>query len=425
MCVVGLARDAEPAAERLHAVVVPDADVLQQRRVVNARELVRFELENYSVALPHHKRVLGFELWTDDLPRTTTRKLKRFEIERRLRRQQADERARTGAAGPSAEDAAWAAEPAVEAVLRVVREAARDAPLRRDANLELDLGLDSMERVELLTLLQQRLGTTLDEEAAQQIVTLADLARAFASAGRAAPVVAGGDAWEQVLGAAPPADEYLAELDHPKPATAFVMWSALRVVAGLARLLLGFRVHGREHLPAVGPCLVCPNHESYLDGFLLCAALPSRTLRRIFFVGASEYFTTPLMRRLARAWNIVPVDPDANLVRAMQVGAYGLRRGKILILFPEGERSIDGEVKTFRKGATILATRLGVPVVPAAFGGLFDVWPRSRPFNWRALLPSSNTSTVSPGPARTRSTAMSYLASAPPCGCRRSTSISL
>jgi long-chain acyl-CoA synthetase len=282
----------------------------------------------------------------------------------------------------------------VEAVLRVVREAAPDAPLRRDANLELDLGLDSMERVELLTLLQQRLGTTLDEEVAQRIVTLADLASAFASARRAEAGASTGDAWEQVLGAAPPADEYLAELDHPKPVTAFVMWSALRVVAGLARLLLGFHVKGREHLPAAGPYLLCPNHESYLDGFLLGCALPFRTLRGIFFVGASEYFTTPLMRRLARAWNIVPVDPDANLVRAMQVGAYGLRRGGILVLFPEGERSIDGDVKTFRKGATILATRLKVPVVPAAFEGAFEVWPRSRPFNWRALLPWRGTRTT-------------------------------
>ena len=92
---------------------------------------------------------------------------------------------------------------------------------------------------------------------------------------------------------------------------------------------------------------------------------------------------------MARKLNIVPVDADANLVRAMQAGAYGLRKGKTLVLFPEGERSIDGEPTRFKRGATILASRLGVPIVPAAFDGLFDVWPRSRPLNWRALLPWS------------------------------------
>ena len=53
--------------------------------------------------------------------------------------------------------------------------------------------------------------------------------------------------------------------------------------------------------------------------------------------------------------NVVPVDPDTNLVRAMQAGAFGLRHGKILVLFPEGERSPDGTPRTFKKGAAILS----------------------------------------------------------------------
>jgi hypothetical protein len=59
----------------------------------------------------------------------------------------------------------------------------------------------------------------------------------------------------------------------------------------------------------------------------------------------------------------------------------------VLVLFPEGERSIDGTVKTFKKGAAILAHHVGVPIVPVAIDGLFDVWPRTRPVNWRILRP--------------------------------------
>ena len=71
----------------------------------------------------------------------------------------------------------------------------------------------------------------------------------------------------------------------------------------------------------------------------------------------------------------------------MKAGAYGLRHDKVLILFPEGERSIDGSVKTFKKGAAILSLHLGAPIVPIAMDGVFDVWPRNRPLRWRALLP--------------------------------------
>ena len=74
------------------------------------------------------------------------------------------------------------------------------------------------------------------------------------------------------------------------------------------------RVSGLEHLPKHGPFLICPNHLAYLDPFYLAAVLPMRTLRQLFFVGASEYFETPVKRRFARAFNLIPVDPDANLV---------------------------------------------------------------------------------------------------------------
>jgi 1-acyl-sn-glycerol-3-phosphate acyltransferase len=93
------------------------------------------------------------------------------------------------------------------------------------------------------------------------------------------------------------------------------------------------------------------------------------------------------MAWLAKLANIVPVDPDANLVNAMQAGAGGLRLGHVLILFPEGERTIDGTIKRFRKGAAILASNMHVPIVPVAIDGLFEVWPRGRDLQWRALAP--------------------------------------
>jgi long-chain acyl-CoA synthetase len=117
--------------------------------------------------------------------------------------------------------------------------------------------------------------------------------------------------------------------------------------------------------------------------------LPYRAFRELFFVGAAEYFDTPLTAWLARQVNIVPVDPDANLLPAMQAGAFGLKAGKVLVLFPEGERSIDGSVKKFKKGAAILSHHLQVPVLPVALDGMFEIWGRSRPLNWRALLPWS------------------------------------
>ncbi|HKV79480.1 MAG TPA: lysophospholipid acyltransferase family protein, partial [Candidatus Sulfotelmatobacter sp.] len=99
-----------------------------------------------------------------------------------------------------------------------------------------------------------------------------------------------------------------------------------------------------------------------------------------FAVGTSEIFGEGFMRRLARSLNVVVVDPDANLVSAMRAGAFGLRNGKVLILYPEGERSIDGTPRIFKKGAAILSTHLQVPIVPIAIEGFYEAWPRNQPF---------------------------------------------
>ena len=95
------------------------------------------------------------------------------------------------------------------------------------------------------------------------------------------------------------------------------------------------------------------------------------------------YFTNPLTVRLARLINVVPIDPDTQLLRAMRAGAAGLRAGKILNIYPEGQRSFDGGLQEFKKGAAILASELNLPIVPVAIDGAYRIWPRK---SWRFRL---------------------------------------
>ncbi|HEX9759348.1 MAG TPA: AMP-binding protein [Candidatus Acidoferrales bacterium] len=400
ICVLGRARTGEPSAERLHAVVVPDQDVIRERKVLNMREVLRFDMESLSAQLPGYKRVLGFDVWTDELPRTTTRKLKRFEIERRLaERAQAVEaesrREQTGA------DSEWLADPYVSRALEVIRESAKQKEaVHPDANIELELGLDSMERVELLTHLEEIFGVDVPDEVAQRIYTVRELVEALRPTGAAAASrgETKGDTWSRLLAEADESDPALSSLLHRRSLLSAVIFLKLKFLYALAWVFLGLRVQGRNHLPASGPCLLCPNHQSHLDAFLLVSTLPYHVLRNIFFVGASEYFQTPFRAWLARQIHLVPVDPDTKLVRAMQAGAFGLRNGKVLILFPEGERSIDGDVKKFKKGAPILSLHLKAPIVPVALNGVHEIMPRGRGFQWRALVPGGPRPLIRFGP---------------------------
>ena len=124
------------------------------------------------------------------------------------------------------------------------------------------------------------------------------------------------------------------------------------------------------------PFLICPNHQSFLDPFVVVSTFDSETLKHSFAVGATDFFQSSFMHSIARLLNTIPIDPDAQLMKAMKAGAVGLKHGKILNIFPEGERGFDGELSTFKKGAAILATELEMPIVPVALDGLYKVWGR-------------------------------------------------
>ncbi len=395
LCVLGLSRPGEPVGERLHAVIVPDEDALRARGVVNVQQLIRFEVESRSVHLPPHKRILTYDIWMEPLPRTTTGKLRRPQIEKRLREQAVAAKAATDDAAPlSDEETQWLATAAHAEAVALMAARLNRATLRPDANLDLDLSLDSMERVELLTAVERRFGRRVTPETRATIFTVRQLVDAVMSS----EVISGSATREmtsELISATPwdtalrePIDPALEPHLRPTPwLRAAVFFLIVRTFTVLLLLITRGRVSGREHVPRRGPALLCPNHQSYLDAFLLAGSVPFGVLRQMFAVGAAEYYQTPFMRWFARMTNVIPVDADANLEQAMRAGAAGLRQGRILMIFPEGERSIDGDLKIFKKGAAILSAHCDAPIVPIAMDGLFELWPRSRTLQWRRLLP--------------------------------------
>ena len=186
-------------------------------------------------------------------------------------------------------------------------------------------------------------------------------------------------AWDSILNTDPTDPEVLA-VALRKPIAERWWFLFGRLVNLFTRDRFGLTVTGIEKLPAHGPFIISPNHQSLIDPPVLVSTLPYSILRDAFYVGTSEIFGNGILRLLARSLKLIPVDPDANLGPAMRAGAYGLRHGKILILYPEGERSIDGAPKVFKKGAAILATHLKVPICPVAMDGFFDAWPRGKGF---------------------------------------------
>jgi len=395
MAVMGLEGKPGEGGDRLHAVIVPNFDVLRQRKIVNAKEVIRFDIEGLSPQIASTKRINSYEIWQDDLPRTTTRKIKRFEVEKRVKANQAKQVSGDSdlpAEKPlTADEIAWLDQPDVQRGLAIVREASRSAPatLRPTLNLELDLGLDSMQRVELLSRLEEELGGNIEESQLTEIYTVRDLldavlqSAASGAGGAGTRVTFAG--WKAIL-AEDPDDPDVLRLAHPNRITDAFWYLVSRLGQVFALDRFHLEVSGIEKLPRSGAFILSSNHQSYLDPLIMASTLPADIFLRAFAVGTSDIFGKGFMRRLARSIKVVVVDPDAHLVPAMRAGAFGLRHGMALVLYPEGERSIDGMPRIFKKGAAILSIHLQVPIVPIAIEGFYEAWPRNKPFHGFAPL---------------------------------------
>jgi long-chain acyl-CoA synthetase len=370
LCVMGVT---EPEGERLHAVVVPEMEEFRRRGQSTIAENIQFDLENLSKQLPSYYRILSFSIRHEPLPRTVTRKLQRFEIQRQ------EGQHKTAASHREAiTEHERFKEGAGAVVAQLVRKAKPDVgPLDVSMNLELDLGFDSLARVELLGLAEARLGVRIDEEKAARIYTLGELLDELAAA---SPESGRGSNWKEILSVAPGDPLHEHEVLEP---SAFTLWSSyltIKLARAFFRFFLPLRHVGLEMLPRQAPFILCPNHQSFLDGPLLIGGLPKWVIDRIFILGYTDYFEGPVMGFFGKLSRIVAVDATVNLIQALQLGSLGLRNGKVLLVFPEGTRTIDGRVAEFKKGAAIIACELGVPVVPVGLKGAFQMWPRGGSF---------------------------------------------
>jgi long-chain acyl-CoA synthetase len=366
--------------EGLLALVLPDLDSFRAEGMTNVFETIRWDMENIGRNLPAYKRPTGLVIVKEGFPRTRLGKIQRHLVAQRFR----DERAQAAGvpeAPPSDADVALLEDEVGRRVLEYLREAVKKPVVRFDDNLELDLGMDSLARLEMLVALEEMFGVEIPDEAAAECFTVAEVVEHL-QALRGTPLGAAAAArrpgWGKILTGSAPAEVQAMVEASSRPSASVVTAVTRAICAAVFRTAYRLRVQGLRHVPAHGPVILVSNHCSYFDAFLLAASLPLRICQQIFYMGFEWFFRQPILAWWGRGVRVIPVDMDTYLMRALQASALVLKQGKILCVFPEGERSVDGRVRPFLKGVGILARELKVPVLPAHISGAFETWPRGQ-----------------------------------------------
>lgn len=154
----------------------------------------------------------------------------------------------------------------------------------------------------------------------------------------------------------------------------FIGWSLFLIIF---RVYLGFTVVGRENVPKKGPFILVSNHTSYLDPILLGTSL----YRSLYYMARDTLFKRSCSGWIMRNLHAFPVRRGKGDLGAIKESLRILSEGKPLVIFPEGTRAKDENLRNAKPGVGFIVARAAVPVVPAYVGGSFSALPRG----WKTL----------------------------------------
>ncbi len=363
ICVLGIPYE-DGSDTAIHAVIVPTA----------SDEATKTEIQHHLQArakqLPSYQQFHKSHFWDDPLPKTADGSVDRQSLRRSLEahiKNMADLQGDSTADVDSAEPRSDIPEEILTTLARLARMPAHQ--IQPESRLDTDLGLDSLTRLDLLLVLESRLGETIPDALLANLETVGDVVRLIETF---------------------PTDIARTEderREDGKPDLRQVpRWYARAfrtVITGIYRNYFSLKCYGLEHIPKGKPYIIMPNHTSHLDTLTVITALGTKAYQLWVLAARDYWFATRFQGWFARTClNALPIEREGNFTEFLQdlrVANEVMAQNNGLLIFPEGTRSLDGKLQPFKPGVlSLLIYSPNVPVIPAYIEGTYHALPKGQ-----------------------------------------------
>jgi long-chain acyl-CoA synthetase len=383
ICVIGQPNP-NGIGESVHAVIVPDMDAARDLDPSSLERMIREAAAEIGARIPSHQRVQTLHFWTTELPKTSTLKAKRNVIRARLLEGESVAEDSAAATRPrAAERADDDLSPSERLVRQVLARLTHksESVIRRDGNLLLDLGVDSLMKLQVVAELESHFDVELPDETASAIARVGDL---YALVRQRAPARGrdrAAESWRKRLHRGEPAPDYAV---NGRNGAASVLlparWAARGGISLFFRSYVRVRAEGLENIPASGPFIIAPNHTSHLDSASVLTAIGDR--RRVWVAGAEDYFFNTRLKSLVfgALLDTIPFDRQAEGIHGLRRCLEVLERGDGVLFFPEGTRSLTGRLQPFKMGVAVMSVDGGAPVIPTRIENAYDLFRKGQRF---------------------------------------------
>ncbi len=351
--------------DAIHAAILPNFRKLTDEGVLNLDEWFRWEIiDKYNAAAASYKKIQKYFLIREELPRTRLGKIQRFKLA--MMDSMDSARGKKPVAHPEYEE---------YQVIRQFLMEQKQTEIYPDDHLEIDLGLDSLDKISFQTFLQSTFGVEIGDDTLLHHPTVEKIANFMKEKKQKITVEA--VRWAEIF-------REKVDIHLPKS------WFTQNLFKNTSRFAFRFyfrlRGEGVENIPD-GPCILAPNHQSFFDGLFVSAFIRNKIMKRTYFYAKEKHIRAPWLKALASRNNVIIMDLNKDLKESLQKLAEILRKGKNIIIFPEGTRSRDGKIGSFKKAFAILSRELNVPIVPVSIKGAFEALPKGKilPRPWKKI----------------------------------------
>ncbi len=341
-----------PADDQLRAVIYSALSEVNTHSA-EAEEAIRGHIANYNKSASPHKRITGITISHAELPKTLLGKIRRYQLAEFAEQQQRQTESVEEYLSDEFDH------------LSTYLEAEKNRSISLKDHFDIDIGLDSLDKVMLISYIENAFGITLNESTLNRYTTVGELARHIQKYKEQELVQTIN--WRDIF-------QNTNNIRLPKT------WITHRLLQFIWRLFFSFyfrmNIQGLENIrPA--PAIYVSNQQSGLDEFFVSAYLPPREYGRTFYFAKEKHFSSRWKKFLADHHNTILVNTNHDLRQAIRKLAACLRRGNNILIFPEGTRSIDGSINEFKKTFAILSCELNVPIIPVAIQGSINALPKS------------------------------------------------
>lgn len=344
--------------KQLFALIYPDFEKVKKRKIIRLNNEIKwYAVELYNIKAPYDQKIKGYQIVQSSLPKDNQGKVKRSELKKFMTEQISYCQNREN----EPKDDVYQS---IKSFLSLHTE----MPITPSSHLELDLHLDSLNYIELLTFIEKSFGVHIDEAQFSQMLIMDELCDYVKQ--KKIKIDISDINWKTII------NEDIS-FDLTYSSIPIMIYKTL--FFPLYKLYFSLKVSGYENIPDQ-PCIIAPTHQSMLDGFILAAALPYDILKKTFFLAFQVVFDTKVMRLFMKNTQSIMIDVNNDLKASIQKSTLPLKNRKNLVIFPEGARTRDRELLEFKKFFAILSIELDIPVVPVVLDGTFESMPAGKLF---------------------------------------------